>query len=566
MVRSILERGKKIIGSQQTSLISAASVIMMAIITSRILGLVRQRVLAHFFSASDLSLFFAAFRLPDVIFEVLVFGTFSSAFIPVFTKAISKSPKKAWDLAGRVLSIGLSFFVLVAFIFGFFAKNVYHVISPGFDEAEIIRIASLARILFAAQGIFVASYVLTGVLESLRRFLVPALAPIFYNLGIILGVLLLPREFGLYAPVIGVVMGAVGHFLIQYPLSRKLGFRFKYNPKANKDVKKIGKLALPRVIDLSFDQLGKTTELFLASLISKASYTYYTFANTLQLIPVSLFGTSLAKAILPMLSRQTGDIREFKKTLSNAVYQAIFLTLPLAVLLLVLRVPIVRLVYGTDIFDWEATLQTGNVLVAFAFGITFQTLMSILSRSFFALHDTKTPVIVSFVGLFILIFLDFLLVLGFNYPIWALAASFSFSVFVETIVLTVLMIKRVGNIFHSDFWLRMSKIIFATLGSGFIMYFILKVFDKSVWVKKLSFISGIEATKYIPFNVFVLDTRYGFNLLVLTIITSIIGVSVYFSISYLLKVKEADYFVNLVKRLFKKKEAVTTIEIPLDKS
>lgn len=549
----MVDRFKKIFTSPQTSVLSAASVIMIMVVASRILGLVRQRVLAHFFLPSDLSLFFAAFRLPDVIFEVLVFGTFSSAFIPVFTKTLREGNHKAWDLAGKVVSIGLLFFTGVAAIFGIFAYPIYSVISPGFSHEETVQIASLARILFAAQGIFIVSYVLTGVLESLRRFLVPALAPIFYNLGIILGTALLSKDFGLMGPAIGVVIGALGHFLIQYPLSRKLGFRFSLGIKPDEDVKKIGRLALPRIIDLSFDQLGKTTELFLASLISKASYTYYTFANTLQLLPVSLFGTSLAKAVLPMLSRNDENPKEFRRILTTAIFQAIFLTLPLSAALIVLRVPIVRLIYGTKIFDWTATLETGNVLVAFAIGVVFQTLMAILARAFFALHDTKTPVVISFIGLGLLIAGDFVLVLMFHYPVWALAASFTFSVFVETLVLLVLIEKRVGGIVGRDFFAGIGKIIAATLISGSMMFFILKLFDRSVWVKRLSFLGSIEAAKTFPFEKFVLDTRYGFNLMVLTVMTFLIGVIVYFGLSYLFKVHEAGYFVGLIKGLLTKK-------------
>lgn len=543
----MVDKLKKIFTSQQKSVFSAASVIMLMVVLSRILGLVRQRILANYFAPSELSLFFAAFRLPDIIFEVLVFGTFASAFIPVFTKVLRQSESRAWSLAGRVVSIGLGFFSIIALLFSLFATGIYSVISPGFSEAEIVRIASIARILFAAQGIFIVSYVLTGVLESLRRFLVPALAPIFYNLGIIVGTVAFSDNFGLMGPAIGVVLGALGHFLIQYPLSRKLGFRFTLNFGADGDVKKIGKLALPRIIDLFFDQFGKTTELFLASLIGKASYTYFTFANSLQLLPVSIFGTSLAKAVLPALSRNDENIPEFRKILKTAIFQAMFLTLPISAALIVLRVPVVRLVYGTKIFDWTATLETGSVLMAFSFGIVFQTLMAILARSFFALHDTKTPVIISFIGLSLLIILDFVLVLVFGYPVWGLGAAFTTSVFIETVILLLLINKKIGKVLDIKFFTRSLKIVATTLVSGSVMFFILKIFDRSVWVKKLSFLGNIEAAGYIPFEKFVLDTRYGFNLLVLTFMTFTIGALVYFAISYLLKVEEASYFVSLVK-------------------
>lgn len=552
-MNDLLARGKKILNSQQNTVLSAASLIMIMIVVSRVLGLIRQRVLANYFIPSDLSLFFAAFRLPDTIFEVLVFGTFSSAFIPVFTKALKEGEKKAWEIAGRVVTIGLIIFTMVATVFAIWAPQIYSLIAPGYGADETQKIASLARILFAAQGFFVVSYVLTGVLESSRRFLVPALAPLFYNLGIIFCTVFLAPSLGLMAPAIGVVVGAMVHFLIQYPLSRRLGFRFVWDLRPDPGVKKIGELALPRVIDLAFDQIGKTTELFLSSLISQASYAYYTFANTLQLLPVTLFGTSLAKAVLPMLSRVDGDKAEFKRILNIAMFQAMFLSMPLAVTLIVLRIPIVRLVYGTKIFDWEATVQTGMILSVYAIGVTFQTLMSILSRAFFALHDTRTPVKISFIGLALLIVGDIVLVRVFNLPVWALAASFTFSIFVEVIILMILLNKKIGGIIDKSFFGHIIKIVVATVTSGVSMYLLIRVFDRSVWVKSLSFLSGIDVTNNFPFQRFVLDTRYTANLLILTIMTFVIGLTVYVLASLLLKIPETKYFFSVFKKLILKK-------------
>jgi putative peptidoglycan lipid II flippase len=552
-MEDLIARGKKIINSQQNTILSAATLIMVMIAASMVLGLIRQRVLASFFDPESLSLFFAAFRLPDAIFQVLVFGTFSSAFIPVFTKTLKEGEREAWQLAGKVVSIGLAIFIVAVAVVAIFAPQIYSIIAPGFDAAENIKVAFLARILFVAQGFFVISYVLTGVLESLRRFLIPAFAPIFYNLGIILGTVILTPYLGLTAPAVGVVIGAFAHFVIQYPLSRKLGFRFTLDLKPDDGVKKIGQLALPRVIDLAFDQIGKSAELFLSSIISQASYTYYTFANSLQLLPVTLFGTSLAKAVLPMLSNAEGDNVKFRKILLSAIYQAMFFTLPLAAALIALRIPVVRLVYGTKIFNWEATVQTGTVLSVFAISIISQTLMSILVRSFFALHDTKTPVKVSFAGLIILVATDFILVKGFHLGVWSLAAAFALSTLIEAVTLMILINKRIGKIVNIKFITHTLKIFIATIISGSAMYFMLKIFDKSVWVKRLSFLGGIDATNNFPFEKFVVDTRYTGNLIILTVVTFLVGIIIYTLLSLLFKVDEAKYFLSLTKGIFLKR-------------
>jgi putative peptidoglycan lipid II flippase len=552
-MEDLIARGKRIINSQQNSVLSAASLIMVMIVVSMVLGLVRQRVLASYFDPDSLSLFFAAFRLPDAIFQVLVFGTFSSAFIPVFTRTLREGEAKAWLLAGKIVSIGLAIFLFAVAIVGFGAVKIYAVIAPGYGAAGTAEIAFLARILFAAQGFFVISYVLTGVLESLRRFLVPALAPIFYNLGIILGTVILTPYLGLTAPAVGVVIGAFAHFIIQYPLSRRLGFRFTLNLKPDEGVKKIGQLALPRVIDLAFDQIGKSAELFLASIISQASYTYYTFANSLQLLPVTLFGTSLAKAVLPMLSHVENDWKAYRKILLVALYQAMFFTMPLSAALIALRIPIVRLVYGTKIFDWEATIQTGTILSVFAIAIVSQTLMSVLTRAFFALHDTKTPVIISFIGLTILVIGDFTLVKGFHFEVWALAASFAVSTLIEAIILLVLINKKVGKIVNYKFLIHILKIFAATAISGGAMFFMLKIFDKSVWVKRLSFLNGIDVTRTFPFERFMLDTRYTGNVIILTGMTFLVGAIVYTLLSLLFKIDEANYFLAAAKKLIVKR-------------
>jgi putative peptidoglycan lipid II flippase len=554
MVGKIISRGKKILVSPQTSVLSAASIIMLMVIASRVLGLIRQRVLAHFFAPSELSLFFAAFRLPDLVFEVLVFGTFSSAFIPVFTRTLKKGNHKAWDIASTVMNIGMGLFVILALVIGVGADPLYSLFAPGYSGAEREVIVKIARILFAAQGFFVVSYVLTSVLESLRRFLVPALAPLFYNIGIILGTILLSSRLGLMGPTIGVLFGAFFHFIVQLPLAVKLGFRFSFEINITKEVKKIGKLALPRVVEVSFLQLSKMAELFFASLITTAAYTYYTFGNTLRFLPVGLFGVSIAKAALPTLSRESGSLKKFRKTFLSSLHDIVFLVLPIATILIVLRIPIVRLVYGTDIFSWEATVQTGLVVSAFAVGVVFESAVALFARSFYALHDTRTPVIVSIVSILLIIAVDYVLIRVLGLPVWGLAAAFSAGVFFQALILYILLNKKLKGISFAKFFSPIIKSAAAALASGGVMYFILKIFDRSVWVKRLSFLGKIEQTKTFPFEKFVLDTRYTINLLILTIVVSFVGAIVYLGVAMILKTDQVWRFFGLVRRIFVKRK------------
>lgn len=530
----------KLFNSQQKTILSAATIIMLMVVTSRILGLIRQRVLASFFTPEELSLFFAAFRLPDLVFEVLVFGTFSAAFIPVFTGLIKKNKKEAWQVAATVVNIGLIVFLGLAIALIIFSSRLYGFLAPGFNSDQQEIIVKLTRILFLAQAFFIVGYVLTAVLESSRRFLVPGIAPLFYNLGIIFGTLLFAPKFHLMGPVIGVIAGSTMHFLVQLPLSLRLGFRFRFGISLDENVRKIGKLALPRVIEVSMIQIAKTAELFLASLISTASYTYFTLGNTIQLVPIGIFGVSLAKAALPTLARQAGRKSLFKKTLFDALYQMVFLVLPLSMALIVLRIPIVRLLFGTDIFSWEDTVQTGMVVSAFAVGVIFQAIGSLLARAFYALHDTKTPVTISIFSLLIDISLAFLFVKVLGLPAWGLALAYSIGVFIQGTALFILINKRLANGSLLKLLTPFFKSILASFVSGLAMFIFLKFFDRWIWLKKLP--------ANLPFEKFVLDTRYTGNLILLTFFVFLVGAGVYLFVSWLLKSEELKNFVFLIRK------------------
>lgn len=549
MVNSLISKSKKFISGPQSSVLSAATIIMVMIIASRLLGLVRQRTLAYFFTPEDISVFFAAFRLPDSIFEILVFGTFSSAFIPVFSKAL-KDKEDAWKLASRIGNIGIAIYILFFIFICFFADTIYKVIAPGYSAVDQQRIVQITKILFAAEGFFILSYVLTGVLESFRRFLIPAMAPLLYNIGIIVGIVLFHEKWGLMAPAIGVFIGALAHFFIQLPLAIKLGFRFTTSFTIDSNVKKIGKLAAPRVVEVLVNQGAASVELFLSSLISTASYAYYTLGNNIQLIPVGIVGTSVAKAALPTLSEKADSPEEFRKTLWSAFNLIIFIILPITATLIVLRIPLVRLLYGTQIFDWNSTVETGYVVSAFAVSVVFQASVSLLSRAFYALHDTKTPVKVSIVSLIINIILNFIFILYFHFSVWGLALAFSIGEAFQLVILFYLITKKTKSLIKPIIQ-SIVKPLIAAFSSSVVMFLILKFFDRSVWVKQLSFLGKLDGVKNLPFENFVLDTRYTFNLILLTLIVLVIGLFVYFTLSFVFRVKEVFIVTNLVKKIIR---------------
>jgi len=574
MFKGFLRNGSNLLTRRQTSILSAAMIIMVMVAASRVLGLVRNRVLAHFFSVEVLSIYFAAFRLPETIFEVLIFGALSSAFIPTFTTYLSRKQKdQAWYVAAVSLNFAVLIFAALALLVFILAKPIYGLIAPGFEPAAIEQIASLTRILILAQGFFVISFFLTGVLESLQRFLIPALAPVFYNLGIILGAVFFSNRLGIYAPTMGAVVGAFLHFVIQLPLAVHLGFR----PQRRLDfhhpgVREIGRLAAPRMVELSFLQLGKSAELFLASLVSTAAYTYYTFANSLQLLPISLFGMSIAKASLPTLSRHAAkeDLKRFRETFVSSFGEILFLVLPFSIFLAVLRVPVVRLTFGTARFTWESTVQTGYTLSAFSLGIFSQALIYLLNRAFYALHDTNTPVRVSIGSIFINILLGVIFILGLGWPIWSLAFAFSLASILQMVILFLLLARQFTVKEKRLIAFTSLKIVFASLTSGGVMFLLLKILDRSVWDKKLSFLGRLGLALPTTFDHFVLDTRYTLNLIYLTLIVGLTGALVYLSLAWLLRLREIAVFGRLLARIRqlprvpKQKEAITITSDTVD--
>lgn len=559
-MNEFFSKGKKLLSSQQNSILSAASVITIMIVLSQIFGLVRQWIILKYLGRDNFSLFMAAFRLPDLVFEVFAFGAFSSAFIPVFSKYLKKDEKEAWSIAGRVINIGLIIFLVFAMIFGIFSYQFYSVVAFGFDESQTLLVSQVARIIFFAEGLFVISYVITGVLESSRRFLVPALAPVFYNVGIIAGTVIFWQPLGIYAPAAGVVLGALIHLLIQLPVAYNLGFRFTSRFAPNEGVKEVGRLAAPRLIDLGSLQVQKSAELFFSSIISVPAYAFLSLANSLQGIPTMLFGVSLSKAALVSLSHQE-DLKEFRRIFLSTLNQMMFFVIPISVFMLVLRIPIVRLTYGTSqSLDWEATVQVGLALSYFALGIPLQAALSLLSRAFYARRDTKTPVTLSVLDVILTLILEVIFVLWLHLPVWSIALANTLSVFVQTFFLYLLLARKIGDGKFLSLAPTFKYTAFSAI-SGFVMYIALKFFDRSAWIKSLSFL-GTQASANIPFEKFVLDTRYTFNLIILTFLVFVLGSCIYLFLSWLFKSEELTALKGIIPRgramlpIFKKETVI----------
>ena len=535
----IIRNTLTILTRREKNILSAASVIMTAVAFSRVLGLLRDRLLAARFSPEDLGVYYAAFRLPNMIFELLVMGALATAFIPVFTSYLdTKSKEEANRLASSVINLGLVLFFFLSLPLMFFTSEISRKLAPGFNEEQIKLMVSFTRIMIIPQVFpLIIGNFLTGILQSYRNFLVPALAPVAYNLGIIAGILFLTPLFGLYAPVFGVVLGALLFVLIQIPTILSYGYRhqlsFDYH---HPGVRTIGKLMGPRTLGLAVSQIDTTIDLVLSTLLGASSVTVFNFAQHLQQLPIGLFGVSISQASLPALSSAAArkDLPEFKKIILSSFHQILFLVMPLSSILIVLRIPLVRLVFGSStLFDWGATVATGLTLAYFSVSLFAQSLVHLLARGFYALHDSRTPVAVGAAAVLINTVLSVLFILVYKLPVWSLGLSASVASIFNMFLLLIFMIKRIGNFSFDELIFPMFKIFLSGLVAAFALYIPIKVLDQLVF-----------------------DTTRTFNLMVLTGISTFCGMAVYLFIAWFLDVPQIAVIFKIFQRLKPKEKGI----------
>jgi len=538
MVKSIFS----LLGTRQTSILSGAAIIMVMVLMSKVLGLARDRLLAHIFPPDTVAIFFAAFRLPDLIFQLLILGAMSVAFIPIFTEYLeTKSKKEAFALAQSLLFLVLILFMVVTILVYFFIEPLTFLIVPGFSPEQRETVASLTKIILVGQIILAVGSFFVGVLQSFQRFIIPALAAVFYNFGIILGIIFLAKPLGILGPAVGVIIGAFMHVLVQLPLVIALGFRLKLkNPLLHSGVKEIAGLMSMRTIGLAAEQVNETVGVILASLISTASVTYLTFAQHLQVVPIGLFGATIAQAALPVLSseRARGKPDEFKATFLTTLHQILFLALPATAILIVLKIPVVRLVFGASQFDWPSTVLTGMTLAYFSIGLAAQSISLLLVRGFYAMKDTKTPVLVSFIVVFINILLSYVFVRVLYLEVWSLGLAFSISSLISSLLLFITLDKKVGGFERALVFGPFFKMLMATVIMGVALYVPIKLLDAVIF-----------------------DTTRTINLLLLTGLSSIFALSVYIILVWFMKVRELTTYIDLLKRFGKFQTKIQSTEL-----
>ncbi len=434
-----------------TTIAGAATLVALGFLGSRILGAVRAIIIANEYGASaDLDAFFVAQRLPELVFQLLAGATLAAAFIPVYARYVMRRGEdEAWRLASTVLNVVLLGTIALAAVMLVTAQWVVPALAPGLGEDTAIQAEIrddaifLTRVMLISPILFAVSGMITGILNARRHFLLPALAPMLYNLSIILGALLLSDEFGVEALAIGVVVGSGLHLLVQLPAL--MAARARLMPTINlrdPGAREVLRLMGPRMIGLAAAQVNFMVLTFFASFVQEGAISALNFAWLILLFPVGMFGMSLGIAMFPALAERaaSGGEREVRQMVARALRLTLFLSIPAGVGLMLLREPLVRALFERGLFDAAARDLVSDALLFYALALFAHSAIEILSRGFYALGDTRTPVTLALGAMLLNIVLA--AVLWRPLEVQGLALALSVAAIVEAVGLFVVLDRR----------------------------------------------------------------------------------------------------------------------------
>jgi putative peptidoglycan lipid II flippase len=442
--------------ADKARIVRAAGLVMALYVASRALGLLREMVISHQFgTGGDLDAYLAAFRLPDILFQIIAGGALASAFIPTYAGYLTRSDEKGgWRLASSIINLVLILTTVLAALAIVFAPwLVRTVIAPGFGPARQALTVQLMRLMLITPIIFGVSGVMMGILNARQHFLLPALAPIVYNLGIIAGAIFLAPTMGVRGLAVGVVAGSLGHLLVQVPGLVRQGMRyFLILGVGDPGVHEVGRLMLPRVVGLAAVQINFLVNTILASGLVAGSLSALNYAWLLMLLPQGVFAQAVATAAFPTFSAQAarGQRDAMRSTLTATLRAVLYLALPATVGLVVLREPLVELVFQRGAFTGRSTQMVAWALGLFALGLPAHSVVEIVVRAFYAMHDTRTPVAVGIGAMGLNVVLSLAFIGAFQAAGWmalgGLALSNSLATTLEMVVLIAIIRRRLSGL------------------------------------------------------------------------------------------------------------------------
>lgn len=522
MIRSLLS-------SQSQSITGAAILLGVASFVSRFIGILRDRLFTHLFGAGDvLDAYYAAFRLPDLVYTLLLVGALSAGFIPIFTELWQENRARAWAVCNNVLNlVGIALLLTSGVLFVFTPTFTLWLV-PGFEGEKLQLTILLTRIMLISPLILGLSSVVSSTLQSLKQFFIYALTPIVYNLGIMVGALVFVPLVGVIGLGFGVIVGAVFHLLIQLPALYHQGWRYQatISPKEPK-MREIIRLVIPRALGLASQQINLMIMTTLASTLTIGSVAVFHLANHLQSFPIGIVGLSVAMAAFPSLAAAVAqkDTTGLVAHLSQSIRMVLFVIIPTTILFLLLRAQIVRVVFGSGSFDWEDTILTADTLAFFALSLFAQSLIPLLARASYALKNTWVPLLISVISVAVNIALAILFKRHVNIPgVPGLALAFSLAMILQCTLLWVWLRIRIGSLDE-----------FRTLRTVYKMSVAAILMAPSVQLLKIPLAAVVDMTRF--WGIFTQGLGSG-----------LAGLFIYGVACYLLRVEELDIFLASLKR------------------
>ena len=516
--------------SRESSVRGATLILVVTLLASNILGLIRDHFIAQKIPTSLLDTYYAAFRIPDLIFNILILGAIAAAFIPVFTNLTNKkNAREAWHVVNSFLNISILVLIVFAIILAIVMPYLVPLMVPDFTPDKQLLTTRLARIMLVSPIFFGISYIFGGMLNSMKRFLAYSISPLVYNLCIIIATIFLSDKYGVYGIVIGVVSGAFLHMAIQIPVAYKLGYRYRLTfDWKDPNVKKIFYLMVPRSIGLGANQVMLLVYTSIASTLAAGSVAIYNLADNIQTMPVVVFGTSFATAIFPSLSESisVGDKEKFVNYIWRGMRAILFLLIPAGIGIILLRAQVVRLILGSGFFGWTQTVNTANTLGYLAVSMFTQGISALIARSFYALHNTKIPMISSISAIIISVFLGY--ILAPKMGVAGLGLAFSIGSIANALVLYLILRTKIVQIKTQE-----AKTV---------------VYIGKIFAASLVMIAVVQLVKNISGQIVNMDRFWG--VFVQTALTIIFGGGAYLAIAHLFHLEEIKEIIHLLKKKF----------------
>ncbi len=496
----MVQRFIGLITREISGLHEAAYLLAIFAFSSQFLGLIRDRILAGRFGTSEiLDVYYASFRIPDLIFVVVSALVSASVLVPIFSSNLEHRDvlKRYIDSLFSIFAAFISLIIIISIIFTPFLLKF---VAPGLMQSSLLpELILYTRILLLSPLLLGASQLFGGIVQSYKKFVLYAISPILYNAGIIVGVIFFYPIFGTIGLIFGVCLGLVFHLCIQLPTVAQFGLlpRFNFRPDMA-IVKKVFLLSLPRTITLASSQITLIVLLALASKISQGSITIFNFAYNLQSVPLAVIGVSYSLAAFPTLSKlfSEGNLEKFIAQLVNSARHIIFWSLPVIALFIVLRAQIVRTVLGAGEFNWSDTRLTAAALTLFIISVLAQSLILLFVRGYYSAGQTRKPLVINIFSSICTIVIAYWLIDvyrahgsmqfffervlrvegGLDTTILMLPLAFSIGTMLNVILLWISFEANFSG-FSKNLARPFFQSLFASLGTGFVAYFFLQIFD-----------------------------------------------------------------------------------------